>query len=63
MNSLKNKVIISKPSMIDYFFEKSIIYITEHNKDGATGFVLNKKVSKPISKKLLSSEFLEKKQS
>ena len=30
--------------------EKSITYITEYNKDGATGFVLNKKVSKPYLK-------------
>ena len=57
MNSLKNKVVISMPSMIDYFLGKSITYITEYNKDGATGFVLNKKISKPISKKLLPLSF------
>ena len=27
-----------------YFFSKSIIYITHHNKDGAVGIVLNYKI-------------------
>ena len=58
MNSLKNKIIISMPTMKDYFFEKSIVYISDHGINGATGFILNKKIDTPKFKKLFRTKFL-----
>lgn len=60
MNSLKNKIIISMPTMKDYFFEKSIAYISDHGINGATGFILNKKIDTPKFKKLFRTKFLKK---
>ena len=38
-------ILISKPFMEDKRFEKSIILIVEHNKNGTIGFVINKETS------------------
>ena len=40
--SLKGKIIVSTPAMIDNRFFKSVILITNHTKDGALGVVINK---------------------
>lgn len=42
--SLVGKCLVSTPNMTDEQFEKSVIYICSHSKDGATGFVVNKKI-------------------
>ena len=42
MKTLKNKILISIPSMIDPLFEKSIVYLFEHNIEGAIGLIINK---------------------
>ena len=45
MNTLKNHCLISAPHMTDTLFEKSVIYICEHNDDGAMGLIINKSLS------------------
>ena len=45
MNTLKNHCLISVPHMTDSIFEKSVIYICEHNDDGAMGLIINKCLS------------------
>jgi len=35
-------VLISTPSLDDSIFEKTVVFITEHNEKGAMGFVINK---------------------
>ena len=42
MSSLKNKILISMPHMIDPYFSKSVIYICEHNTEGGMGLIINK---------------------
>ena len=42
MKTLKNKILISMPSMTDPLFEKSIVYLFEHDIDGAIGLIINK---------------------
>jgi putative transcriptional regulator len=42
MKSLSNHFIISMPHMNDPIFSKSLIFICEHNKDGAMGIIINK---------------------
>lgn len=43
-NYLTGKCLISMPNMDDERFERSLIYICSHSKDGAMGFVVNKKI-------------------
>jgi len=39
----KGKLLIAEPSILnDKEFNRSVIYLTEHNKDGCIGFILNK---------------------
>ncbi len=38
----KGKVLIAEPFLQGPYFGRSIVFITEHGKDGAVGFVLNK---------------------
>ena len=46
MNSLKDHFIISLPHMKDPLFEKTVIFICEHDKHGAMGLIINKKINK-----------------
>ncbi|HBS87681.1 MAG: hypothetical protein A2W91_15570 [Bacteroidetes bacterium GWF2_38_335] len=38
----KGKILISEPYLGDQFFERSVIYLVEHNEKGSVGYVLNK---------------------
>jgi len=39
----KGKLLIAEPSILnDKSFNRSVIYLTEHNNDGSIGFILNK---------------------
>ncbi|MBN1599611.1 MAG: YqgE/AlgH family protein [Bacteroidales bacterium] len=40
----KGKVLVSEPFLLDNYFKRSIVLITEHNEEGTIGFVLNKPV-------------------
>ena len=42
MNSLKNHFLISVPHMNDNLFGRSVIYLCEHNLEGAMGLIINK---------------------
>ncbi|HIC38527.1 MAG TPA: YqgE/AlgH family protein [Candidatus Marinimicrobia bacterium] len=42
MASLINQIIISMPHMQDPYFGRAVVFICEHNKDGALGFIVNK---------------------
>ena len=46
MNTLKNHFIISLPHMKDPLFEKTVVFICEHDKHGAMGLIINKKINK-----------------
>jgi putative transcriptional regulator len=36
------KILISMPSLDESIFEKTVVFITEHNEKGAMGFIINK---------------------
>lgn len=38
----KGRVLISEPFLTDSFFNRSIVYLTEHSSEGSLGFILNK---------------------
>src|SRR5210317_1650213 len=43
INPTKGKLLIAEPSILnDKEFNRSVIYLTEHNNDGCIGFILNK---------------------
>ncbi|WP_372746709.1 YqgE/AlgH family protein [Lutibacter sp.] len=42
-NPSKGKLLVAEPSILnDQEFKRSVIYLTEYNKDGCIGFILNK---------------------
>ncbi|HUU99984.1 MAG TPA: YqgE/AlgH family protein [Bacteroidales bacterium] len=45
----KGKILISEPFLPDTFFNRSIVYLTDHNPKGSVGFILNKKLDIKIS--------------
>jgi len=44
MGGLKNQILISMPHMKDPFFSKTVIYICEHEENGAMGLIINKAI-------------------
>jgi putative transcriptional regulator len=38
----KGSVLISEPFLQDSYFQRAVVYLTEHSDDGSMGFVLNK---------------------
>ncbi len=42
MQSLVNHFLVAMPSMDDPLFQEGVIYLCEHNEDGAMGFLINK---------------------
>ena len=57
MGSLKNQILISMPHMRDPFFSKAVVYICEHNKNGAMGMIINKKLNSDEFKESLDELF------
>ena len=45
----KGKVLISEPFLPDTFFNRSIVYLTDHTPQGSVGFILNKKLDLNVS--------------
>ncbi len=45
----KGKILISEPFLPDTFFNRSIVYLTDHNPKGSVGFILNKKLDLKVS--------------
>ncbi|MEH6451572.1 MAG: YqgE/AlgH family protein [Psychromonas sp.] len=41
INSLKNHFLIAMPSLTDPYFKHSVVYLCEHNDQGAMGFIIN----------------------
>lgn len=41
----KGRVLISEPFLLDNYFKRSIVLLTEHSEEGTVGFVLNKPVN------------------
>ncbi|MDF7667404.1 YqgE/AlgH family protein [Orbaceae bacterium ESL0727] len=42
--NLKNHFIVAMPTLTDPLFSHSVIYICEHNRDGAMGIIINKPI-------------------
>jgi putative transcriptional regulator len=40
----RGKILISEPFLPDTFFNRSIVFLTDHTSEGSVGFILNKKL-------------------
>lgn len=47
--SLGNHLLIAMPSLIDSSFERSVIYICEHQEEGTVGLIINRPLEFPLS--------------
>lgn len=47
--SLNNKLLIATPALGGSGFEKTVVYICEHNEHGAVGLVINQPLDHPLS--------------
>jgi len=45
----KGRILISEPFLMDNYFKRSIILLTEHTHEGTVGFVLNKPVNMKVN--------------
>jgi putative transcriptional regulator len=45
----KGKILISEPFLTDSFFNRSIVYLTDHTAEGSVGFILNKSIDLKLS--------------
>lgn len=48
----KGRILVSEPHLPDPNFERSIVLICEHNKEGSVGFILNKPSNSAVSELL-----------
>ncbi len=48
VTSLSHQFLIATPSMRDPLFKKSVIYLCEHNKEGAIGLIVNHPIRCPL---------------
>jgi putative transcriptional regulator len=55
---LDNQLLIATPSMMDPYFQKSVVYICEHNDRGAMGIIINHPMSITIEDLLVHMEIL-----
>lgn len=52
----KGKILISEPFLPDTFFNRSIVYLTDHTSEGSVGFILNKKIDLLVSAAIMGFE-------
>ena len=43
-NAKPGKLIIAEPFMLDPYFKRSVVLLSDHNEEGSLGFILNKKL-------------------
>jgi len=48
--SLKNQLLLAMPGLQDPRFARAVIYLCEHNEDGAMGLVINQPIDVPMSR-------------
>jgi len=54
MDSLKNNLLIAMPSLDDPYFQRSVVYICEHDEEGAMGLMINQPIAQLSVKQLLA---------
>ncbi|MBO1271926.1 MAG: putative transcriptional regulator [Shewanella sp.] len=59
MDSLQNHFLIAMPSLNDTFFERSLIYICEHDAKGAMGLMVNRPIGLEVQELLAQLDLKE----
>jgi putative transcriptional regulator len=54
---LTGKCLIARPSIVDPFFAKSVVFVYEHTMKGTAGVIINKKLSKTTKDLLMNKGF------
>jgi putative transcriptional regulator len=57
--SLKNHFLIAMPSLTDPYFKKSVVYLCEHDEQGAMGFIINYPVKLTVQNLLKNAESID----
>lgn len=58
MNDLQGKLLIATPDMNDDYFDRAVIYICEHNDQGAMGLMINSPTDLSVMELLAKMDFL-----
>ena len=56
LHSLKNHLLIAMPSLTDPYFDHSVVYLCEHDEQGAMGFIINYPVKLTVQELLSNVE-------
>lgn len=59
VSSLKNHFLIAMPSLTDPYFKQSVVYLCEHDDQGAMGFIINYPVKLTLQELLENAESIE----
>jgi putative transcriptional regulator len=59
MDSLRGKLLLAGPTLLDPNFRRTVVLITEHTEDGAMGLVLNRQSTVAVGDAIPSLEWLE----
>lgn len=59
LSSLKNHFLIAMPALTDPYFKKSVVYLCEHDDQGAMGFIINFPVKLTLQELLNNAEKVE----
>lgn len=59
INTLKNHFLIAMPTLTDPYFQKSVVYLCEHDAQGAMGFIINFPVKLTIQELLSNVETIK----
>ena len=56
----KGKILISEPFLPDYFFNRTVVYLADHTKDGSVGFILNRPLDIKVREAVSGFDNLDK---
>tara|TARA_R110001583_G_scaffold10698_8_gene49205 strand:- start:36679 stop:37317 length:639 start_codon:yes stop_codon:yes gene_type:complete len=59
ISTLKNHFLIAMPSLTDPYFKKSVVYLCEHDDEGAMGFIINFPVKLTLQELLSNVETIQ----
>lgn len=59
LNTLKNHFLIAMPTLTDPYFKQSVVYLCEHDSEGAMGFIINFPVKLTVQELLSNVETIQ----
>jgi len=59
ISSLKNHFLIAMPSLDDPYFKQSVVYLCEHDEQGAMGFIINYPVKLTVQELLKNAQSID----